>query len=80
VAGYGDKAAPKSVKLARDFGDGVERSSSPGVGPWGPLQSRVKIARRNKSRSIESHSGVQLLWTVGAPVPLEFRGAERSTA
>jgi hypothetical protein len=52
-----------------------------GVGPWGPLQSRVKIARRNKSRSIESHSGVQLLWTPSwRPVPLEFRGAERSTA
>jgi hypothetical protein len=28
VAGYGDKTTPKSVKLARDFGDGVEGGSS----------------------------------------------------
>jgi hypothetical protein len=34
VAGYGDKAAPKNVKLAGGFGDGVEGGSSPSEKGW----------------------------------------------
>jgi hypothetical protein len=56
VAGYGDKAAPKSVKLARDFGDGVERSSSPSVELWDSPPETLRasnawpmITRRSRS-------------------------------
>jgi hypothetical protein len=31
MAGYGDKAVPRSVKFAQDLGDGVEGA---GASPW----------------------------------------------
>jgi NADPH:quinone reductase len=79
AAGCGDKAAHKSVKLARDFGDGVEGGSSSGEYRDSPLEAlrardaRPTITRRSRSvRAIrfEAFGDPSALEVVKVPAPI----------